>query len=119
MHGSGEYQKEMDDEEFSFKEKQEIVDNILNGVACQEDVKKYKIRMRVNPLTDNTYPIFYIPPYNGNKKLRLTQGSLPKTHILYANQYELEITVQRASVWKQEHMYCGSLRWFDRKNRNG
>lgn len=37
------------------------------------------------------YPLFYIPPYSGGKKLPLVQGYLPKTYILYANHYELEI----------------------------
>ncbi|MBQ8632897.1 MAG: helix-turn-helix transcriptional regulator [Lachnospiraceae bacterium] len=73
------------------EEKQEIVEVLLNGVACKDDVKKYKLRMRVNPFTDTTYPNYFIPPYNGNKKLRLADGSLPKTHILYANYFELEI----------------------------
>ena len=73
------------------EEKQKIVEVLLNGVACKDDVKKYKLRMRVNPFTDTTYPNYFIPPYNGNKKLRLADGSLPKTHILYANYFELEI----------------------------
>ena len=47
--------------------------------------------MKVNLETDNIYPNYYIPPYNENKKLRLVQGYLPKTNILYANHYELEI----------------------------
>lgn len=47
--------------------------------------------MRVNAETDNIYPNYYIPPYNGNRKFRLIQGYLPKTNILYANHYELEI----------------------------
>ncbi len=37
------------------------------------------------------YPYFYIPPFNGGKKWRLVTGELPKTHILSANHYELEI----------------------------
>ena len=64
---------------------------LLNGIACKEDVKKYKLRMRVNPFTDTIYPNYFIPPYNGNKKLPMVNGKLPKTHILYANHYELEI----------------------------
>ena len=52
---------------------------------------KYKKRMRVNAETSNMYPNYYIPPYNGNKNHRLVQGYLPKTNILYANHYELEI----------------------------
>lgn len=73
------------------EEKQKIAELLLDGIACKDDVKKYKLRMRVNPYTDTTYPNYFIPPYNGNKKLRLADGSLPKTHILYANYFELEI----------------------------
>ena len=71
-------------------EKQKIVERLLNGIACKEDVKKYKLRMRVNPYTDTIYPNYFIPPHNENKKLPMVNGKLPKTHILYANHYELE-----------------------------
>lgn len=37
------------------------------------------------------YPLFYIPPYNGGKKLQTVIPMSPKTHILSANSYELEI----------------------------
>jgi len=37
------------------------------------------------------YPIFFIPPYNGGKKLQTVIPMSPKTHILSANSYELEI----------------------------
>lgn len=84
-------QNEAEGEKYTDKEKQEIVEQLLNGMACKEDVKKYKLRMRVNPYIDNIYPNYFIPPYNENKKLRLADGSLPKTHILYANYFELEI----------------------------
>lgn len=78
-------------EEISDIEKEEALSVLLNGICRKEDIIKYKRRMRVNPETDNIYPNYYIPPYNGNKKLRLIQGYLPKTNILYANHYELEI----------------------------
>lgn len=78
-------------EEIPDIEKEEAVSVLLNGICRKEDIIKYKRRMRVNPETDNIYPDYYIPPYNGNKKLRLIQGYLPKTNILYANHYELEI----------------------------
>lgn len=84
-------QNEAEGEKYTDKEKQEIVEQLLNGMACKEDVKKYKLRMRVNPYTDNIYPNYFIPPYNENKKLPMVNGKLPKTHILYANHYELEI----------------------------
>ena len=76
---------------FTEQEKRNVVEQLLSGVACKEDIKKYKLRMRVNPYTDNIYPNYFIPPYNENKKLPLISGKLPKTHILYANHYELEI----------------------------
>lgn len=83
--------KEIFAEEISDIEKQETVSTLLNGIACDEDVIRYKKSMRMNPDTDSLYPNYYIPPYNSNKKLRLIQGYLPKTKILYANHYELEI----------------------------
>ncbi len=78
-------------EEISDAEKAEAVSVFLNGICRKEDILSYKRRMRVNPATDCIYPDHYIPPYNGNKKLRLVQGHLPKTNILCANHYELEI----------------------------
>lgn len=83
--------KEIFGEEISDAEKEETVSILLGGICCKEDVLKYKRRMRVNAKTDNIYPEYYIPPYNENRKLRLIQGYLPKTNILYANHYELEI----------------------------
>lgn len=83
--------KEIFGEEISGVEKEETVSILLGGICCKEDVLKYKRRMRVNAKTDNLYPDYYIPPYNGNRKFRLIQGYLPKTNILYANHYELEI----------------------------
>lgn len=71
--------------------KAETASILLEGICCREDILKYKKHMRVNAETDSIYPDYYIPPYNGNRKLRLIQGYLPKTNILYANHYELEI----------------------------
>lgn len=72
-------------------EKEAAISILLNGRCDTEEVSKYKRRMKVNVETDNIYPNYYIPPHNGNKKLRLIQGYLPKTNILYSNHYELEI----------------------------
>jgi len=83
--------KEIFAEKIIDDEKEEAVSTFLDGICCREDIQKYKKRMQVNPDTDCIYPDFYIPPYNENKKLRLIQGYLPKTNILYANHYELEI----------------------------
>lgn len=78
-------------EEITDAEKKKAVSVFLNGICSKGDILTYKKRMRVLPATDRMYPDYYIPPYNGNKKLRLIQGYLPKTNILYANHYELEI----------------------------
>ncbi|MEA4831227.1 MAG: hypothetical protein VB118_01260 [Oscillospiraceae bacterium] len=37
------------------------------------------------------YPIYFIPPYNDGKKYQTVIPMSPKTHILSANAYELEI----------------------------
>lgn len=78
-------------EEISAAEKADIVSALLNSICSKEDILNYKRRMRVNAETDCIYPGYFIPPYNGGRKLRLVQGYLPKTNILYANHYELEI----------------------------
>lgn len=78
-------------EEISDAEKEEAVSVFLSGTCNKKDILKYKKRMRVNAETDNIYPNYFIPPYDGSKKLRLIQGYLPKTNILYANHYELEV----------------------------
>lgn len=78
-------------EEISDSEKERAIAAFLNGVCGRQDILRYRKRMRVNVETDNMYPDYYLPPYNGNRKLRLIQGYLPKTNILYANHYELEI----------------------------
>lgn len=78
-------------EEISATERADIVTTLLTGICPQEDILNYKRRMRVNAETDCIYPGYFIPPYNGGRKLRLVQGYLPKTNILYANHYELEI----------------------------
>lgn len=68
-------------EDISAFEKENAVFVFLKEICPKEELFKFKKRMRVNPYTDNMYPYFYIPPYNGGKKLRLIQGYLPKTYI--------------------------------------
>ena len=41
--------------------------------------------------TGHMYPIYFIPPYNDNKKYQTVIPMSPKTHILSTNSYELEI----------------------------
>lgn len=95
-------------EKISDTEKEEAVSLFLSEICAKETVWKYKKRMRVNPETDNIYPNYYIPPYHGNKKLRLIQGYLPKTNILYANHYELEI-IRLLFCFAPEHEIINDL----------
>ncbi len=83
--------KEAFSEKISDSEKRNAVSIFLDSSARQEEVMAYKKRMRTDPGTDAQYPLYFLPPYNGGKKLRLVQGYLPKTNLLYANHYELEI----------------------------
>ena len=83
--------KEQFGEEIAEEEKTAAVAIFLDGRNDSEEIIQYKKRMRVNPKEDCIYPDYYLPPYNEGKKLRLVQGYLPKTNILYANHYEAEI----------------------------
>jgi len=56
--------------------------SFYNGVKFPNNIDSGGRRM---------YPIFYIPPYNDGKKLKTIYNQTPKTHILSANMYELEI----------------------------
>lgn len=63
-------------EEISDAEKSKAVSFFLDGICEKDEIVKYKKRMGVNTEADNIYPNYYIPPYDGNKKLRLIQGYL-------------------------------------------
>ena len=83
--------KEQFGEEITEEEKTAAVSIFLDGRNDSKEIIQYKRRMRVNPNEDCIYPNYYLPPHNEGKKLRLVQGYLPKTNILYANHYEAEI----------------------------
>ena len=78
-------------ENFSDLAKQEITKNLLSAVSSKETVRRFHRGVKAPEDGRTLYPLFYIPPYNEGKKLRLITGQLPKTHILAANHYELEI----------------------------
>ena len=83
--------KEQFGEEIAEEEKNAAISTFLDGRNDLEEIIRYKKRMRVNPSEDHVYPNYYLPPHNEGKKLRLVQGHLPKTNILYTNHYEAEI----------------------------
>ncbi|MHC1694247.1 MAG: hypothetical protein AB9835_03000 [Eubacteriales bacterium] len=86
--------------DYSDSDKKVICSSLLKAQDIQ-GAKKFHIGVRHADNSDGMYPIFYVPPYNGNRKNRLVTGELPKTHILSANHYELEI-VRLLLRWGRE-----------------
>lgn len=81
--------------ELSDAQKVNIVRQLL---AAQSDERTKQSFYRGVKFPDNIdgdgrrmYPMFYIPSYNDGKKLKTIYNQTPKTHILSANMYELEI----------------------------
>ncbi|HAN20620.1 MAG: hypothetical protein A2Y15_06600 [Clostridiales bacterium GWF2_36_10] len=86
---------------FTQEEKQKITKHFLDGVSDEKTVLRF--HKGVNAPRDETgdsrqmYPLFFIPPYrneaDGTKgeKYKTITCVTPKTHILSANAYELEI----------------------------
>lgn len=83
--------KEQFGEEITEEEKSEAVSIFLNGRNNSEKIFGYKTIIKVDPKETFLYPYYYLPPRNAGKKLRLVQGYLPKTNLLYANHYEAEV----------------------------
>ena len=78
-------------EVFSVPEKQKIAGKLLSAAGGRDAAERFRKGMKAFGDGKELYPLFYIPPYNDGKKLRLITGLLPKTHILSSNHYELEI----------------------------
>ena len=78
-------------------QKVNIVRQLLAARSDDRIKKSFYKNMNYQNNTDKdgnivgTYPAFYIPPYNDNKKLQTVIPMSPKTHILASNAYELDI----------------------------
>lgn len=64
---------------------------LINHKNMQQEVLSFHKGMKVKETLSPMYPYFYIPSFNNGKKLRLITGYRPKTYLLTANHYELEI----------------------------
>jgi len=77
------------------KQKSNIFNQLMSAKNTLEQAKQFYNGVKFPNNRDNSgrmiYPIFYIPPYNCGKKLKTIFNQMPKTHILSANMYELEI----------------------------
>ncbi|MDD4125530.1 MAG: hypothetical protein PHW77_07400 [Eubacteriales bacterium] len=82
-------------DELTDAQKQNIVRQLMSAKSTPEQAKRFYISVKFPGNTDGggrrMYPIFYIPPYNDGNKLKTVLNQTPKTHILSANMYELEI----------------------------
>lgn len=77
------------------KQKKIITQRFLAAVCDDKSAQRFyqgvKYPDNTNAQGQQMYPVFYIPPYNNGKKYPTVTGQMPKTHLLSANAYELEI----------------------------
>lgn len=75
--------------------KANIVNQLLSARNTPKQANQFYASIKFPNNTDSSgrrmYPEFYIPPYNDGKKLKTIFNQTPKTHILSANMYELEV----------------------------
>ncbi len=76
-------------------QKANIVRQLLAAKSTPEQATRFYAGVRFPGNIDSSgrrmYPEFFIPPYNSGKKYKTILNQTPKTHILSANLYELEI----------------------------
>lgn len=76
-------------------QKQNIVGQLLTARSAESQAQQFyssvKYPSNTDPAGRQMYPLFFIPPYNDGKKYKTVFNQTPKTHILSANMYELEI----------------------------
>lgn len=76
-------------------QKQNIVRQLMAARSTQDQARRFyagvKFPDNIDPDGRQMYPFFFIPPYNDGKKYKTIFNQTPKTHIMSANMYELEI----------------------------
>ncbi len=83
------------EDSLSAAQKRRIVSELLAARSTPEQRKRFYLGVKFpdnrNVQGMRMYPDFHVPPYNDGKKYKTILGQTPKTHILSANMYELEI----------------------------
>jgi hypothetical protein len=74
--------------ELTEPQKANIVRQFLDARTDESAVKNFFEKMKAD---GSTYPAYYLPPYNENKKYQTVIPMSPKTHILSMNAYEMDI----------------------------
>ncbi len=76
-------------------QKESLVRQLLLAKTSPAGAQKFYNSITSRDNTDENrrhlYPLYFIPPYNGGRKYRTVLTQTPKTQILSANMYELEI----------------------------
>ena len=87
--------KNPDEDSLSPAQKRRIVTELLAARSTPDQCRRFHPGINFADNRDahrrRLYPEFFIPPYNDGKKYKTILGQTPKTHILSANLYELEI----------------------------
>ena len=74
--------------ELTEPQKANIVRQLLAVRTDENKVQKFYEKTKAD---GSTYPGYYLPPYNDNKKYQTVIPMSPKTHILSMNAYEMDI----------------------------
>ena len=87
--------KNPSEDSLSPAQKRRIVTELLAARSTPEQCRRFYLSVKFPNNRDahgrRMYPEFFIPPYNDGNKYKTILGQTPKTHILSANMYELEI----------------------------
>jgi hypothetical protein len=86
---------------FTGAEKDQISSNLMSAASSRSKVDSFHKGVRAPSDGRGMYPLFFIPPYNNGKKLTTINGVTPKTHILSANHYELEM-LRLLALWRPD-----------------
>lgn len=77
------------------RQSEKIVNQLLASISSDTVARNFYRSVRYPDNSDKNghkmYPLYFIPPYNNGMKLKTLLSQTPKTHILAANSYELEI----------------------------
>jgi hypothetical protein len=77
------------------RQKANIAGQLQSARSTAEQARRFYIGVKFPGNIDDggrrMYPVYYIPPYDDGRKLKTVFFQAPKTHILSANMYELEI----------------------------
>ena len=85
---------------WSDEEKEKITRRLLSGISPVDGCRRFGVAAHAGD-GRSMYPLFFVPPQNGGRRLMTINGVMPKTHVLSANHYELEI-LRLLALWRPD-----------------